>query len=344
MNMEKCEKILDTTVDGKNIFGSVVTVRTADDEWTGARGNIAADTQYFIASTTKLYLTAILLQLREKQLLQFSDTIATHLPEEVVNGLHIYKGTDYSRELTIEHLMSHTSGLPDYFEDKNEDGKSLLRSLTEGNDQAWSFEDVLRMSKNMKPLFCPGKKGKAHYSDTNYQLLEKIIERVTGKDMAVALNEMIFTPLQLTHTYLYTNPADTSPIDIYYKDQALHIPKAMSSFRGDGGIVSTAKESMIFLQAFFSGKLFSADILPHLYQWNKIMFPLEYGTGIMRFRLPKPFSFISSIPPLIGHSGLSGAFAFYAPEKNVYVAGTVNQIHKPGRSFTLMSKILQTVC
>ncbi|HRF78260.1 MAG TPA: hypothetical protein PLJ00_15230 [Chitinophagales bacterium] len=43
------------------------------------------------------------------------------------------------------------------------------------------------------------------------------------------------------------------------------------------------------------------------------------------------------------HSGLSGAFAFYCPEKDCYITGTVNQIHKPGSSFKLMVKLLQQV-
>jgi CubicO group peptidase (beta-lactamase class C family) len=46
-------------------------------------------------------------------------------------------------------------------------------------------------------------------------------------------------------------------------------------------------------------------------------------------------------PELLGHSGLSGAFAFYAPERDIYIAGTVNNVKKPSRSFRLMMRLLQ---
>ena len=114
----------------------------------------------------------------------------------------------------------------------------------------------------------------------------------------------------------------------------------MASFGPDGGIVSTAEESMTFLKAFFAGTLFPARYLPELYQWNKIFFPLQYGVGLMRFQLPRFMSPFSPAPELLGHSGLSGAFAFYAPERSVYLTGTVNQIAQPGRSFRLLLRLL----
>ncbi len=46
------------------------------------------------------------------------------------------------------------------------------------------------------------------------------------------------------------------------------------------------------------------------------------------------------IPDLVGHSGLSGAFLFHCPEKNLFLSGTVNPIHKPQTSFRLMIKAL----
>lgn len=70
------------------------------------------------------------------------------------------------------------------------------------------------------------------------------------------------------------------------------------------------------------------------------MFPLEYGVGIMKFQLPAIFTMFRKTPAFIGHSGLSGAFAFYMPVNNVYITVTVNQLHKPGTSFKLLLKAL----
>jgi hypothetical protein len=59
----------------------------------------------------------------------------------------------------------------------------------------------------------------------------------------------------------------------------------------------------------------------------------------MRFRLPRIFSPFQAQPELIGHSGLSGAFAFYAPAKRTFITGTVNQLAYPDTSFRLMLKL-----
>ena len=117
----------------------------------------------------------------------------------------------------------------------------------------------------------------------------------------------------------------------------------MASFGPDGGIVSTAPESMIFVKAFYNGKLFDTAKLPALYTWNKVMFPLEYGVGMMRFKLPTWMTGFRKFPACIGHSGLSGAFAWYVPEKNLYITGTVNQLHKPGTSFRMLIRVLSSV-
>lgn len=116
---------------------------------------------------------------------------------------------------------------------------------------------------------------------------------------------------------------------------------AMTSFGPDGGVVSTASDMLLFLRAFFSDKLApSVDLAELTREWNKIWFPFTYGIGIMRFRLPRIFSPFRAQPELIGHSGLSGAFAFYAPSKGTFITGTVNQLAYPDTSFRLTLKML----
>jgi CubicO group peptidase (beta-lactamase class C family) len=250
---------------------------------------------------------------------------------------------NYSDTLTISNLLAHTSGLPDYFEDKGADGKSLLQKLQEGADQSWTFEQAVEMSKKMPPEFAPNTKGKAHYSDTNFQLLGKIIENIYGKTIAEVMQEVIFQPLGLKQTYMYADAADKTPAVMYFKNKPLDICKAMTSFGADGGIVSTSEETMVFLKAFFNGTFFPKTYLPELYKWNSVMFPLEYGVGIMKFQLPSIFTLFRKMPAFIGHSGLSGAFAYYIPEKDVFLAGTVNQIHNPGTSYKMLIQIVNSI-
>ncbi|MDH3398505.1 MAG: beta-lactamase family protein [Acidimicrobiia bacterium] len=328
-------------MQGRNLFGGTVRLETEAGSfaWEAATGDLAVGDQYFLASTTKLYVTAVLLSLRSQGKLDLDELLVSHVPADLVVGIH-HRKRDASGELTIRHLMSHTSGLPDYFQQKRADGSSLEKEITAGRDQTWTLDDVLEATGRMKPPFAPGAPGKAFYSDTNYQLLGKVIETVTGDALEEVFRGLIYDPLSLTDTYLYTDPSDERPHHLYYQDHALRVPLAMASFGPDGGVVSTASESMTFLKAFFTGALFPADYLPELYHWNKIFFPLQYGVGIMRFQLPRYLSPFSPAPELVGHSGLSGAFAFYAPDRGLYCTGTINQVAQPGRSFRLLLRLL----
>ena len=338
--MESIQKIVTQTVDRKRIFGISLSVRKNNQDWDYSAGNLFSETPYFIASTTKLFITTLILQLIDKNRIALQDKIGGLLPSEIVKDLHILKGKEYSHEIRVGHLLAHTSGLPDYFQQKRADGKSLMESLLSGNDEAWSFEQVIDWTKKMSPHFSPGKPGKAHYSDTNFQLLGRIAELLYEEQLPEILHQHIFHPLGLENTYLYKDPEDRTPNAIYYKKEELLMPKAMSSFGADGGIVSNSKEMMIFLQSFFKGGLFNERHLPELQKWNRIFYPLESGVGIHRFKVPWYFSPFKKIPDLLGHSGLSGAFAFHCADKDIYLTGTVNQIDRPGNSFRLMLQVI----
>lgn len=338
--MDYLQKIVDHSIKNKYLFGISLGVHHDGKDWFGTSGNFALDDTYFIASTTKLFTSALIFQLREKGKLDFNDRISKYVSGKILNKLLLYKGKEYSNQISISNLLAHTSGIPDYFEKRRPKNKSLKSQLTSGNDRCWDFQKAVDWSKKMTPLFEPSKPDKAHYSDTNYQLLGRIIENLYGYQLEEVFQKEICDGLELNRTYLYVDPSDNKPKELYFKSNPLNIPKAMTSFGADGGIVSTSKELMVFLKAFMTGKLFPKSYLEEISQWNKIFFPLESGIGIHRFRTPWYFSPFQRIPELIGHSGLSGAFAFYAPEINTYLTGTVNQIHTAGNSYKLMIKVL----
>ncbi|MBN1159108.1 MAG: beta-lactamase family protein [Bacteroidales bacterium] len=341
----RLQKILEKSIDHKNIFGTVVSIgRCFDDwSWTGSAGNLTGQSQYFIASVTKLYITAIVQKLRHRNKLGLEDKISEYFPRDTLKNLHVFKGTDYSDQITIRHLLSHTSGLPDYFLQKGPDGKSLVRDLISGNDRKWTFSEAIQIAKSMQPHFKPGQKGKAFYSDTNFQLLGKIIETTKERPLSEVISEFITEPLGLKKTYLYQDIQDTTPEELYYRDNHAHLPLAMTSFWADGSMVSTAEESVVFLKAFFGGMFFPTSYLSEMQEWNRIFFPFHYGLGIARFKLPFIFSPFRRIPPIIGHMGTTGAFAYYCPEKDVYLAGTINQVHNPGLPYRLVVKVLNAV-
>jgi CubicO group peptidase (beta-lactamase class C family) len=281
--------------------------------------------------------------LQSKGLIDLNDPINKYLDGAVMEGLHSFKGKDYSKLITVRNLMAHTSGLPDYFQQKDLKGLSLIEEITKGRDRSWNFEDVINYNKTLKPLFYPDKKGKAHYSDTNFQLLGKIIENIRNKSFAESCYDIVIEPLELKKTYLYNDVNDSRPKNLYFKNNSLYIPKAMSSFGPDGGIVSTSSELLSFVEAFFKGKFFPADYISKLKVWNSIFFPMKSGIGIHLFKLPFIFNPFGTVPEMIGHSGLSGALAYYAPSKNIFIAGTVNQIAYPDLSFRMSISLLQTI-
>lgn len=344
-NMTEPEKsmqtVLEKTVDGKKIFGTSFAIKKNGSSWLGASGNMSTDQSYFIASTTKLFTTAIILRLKSEGKLRLKDKINTYLESNIINGLHNYKGRDYADEITIKDLLAHTSGLPDYFQSKGANGKSLEDEIVNGNDQYWTFEQAIERTKAMKPLFAPATKNKAHYSDTNFQLLGKIIEAITSKSYSENCIDYIIKPFGLSKTYLYHDATDKTPQTLYFKARELQIPQAMASFGPDGGMVSTSTDMLVFIEAFFTGKLFPDNYINDLQEWNKIFFPMQAGIGIHKFKLPWIFNPTGAIPYFIGHSGLSGALAYYSPKENLYIVGTVNQVANPDISFKTMIKLTQ---
>lgn len=328
------QKIVDKSIQHRYIFGALVSVGKDNEIQTFASGNMSCNQPYFIASIAKLYTTAVILKLRGKGQLKLDDKITKYLSEEVTGSLHVYKGKDYSGEITIRHLLSNTSGIADYFEQKQADGKSLKNKLTKNMDVRLSFEEAIALAKTMSPKFPPGKKRKVFYSDTNFQLLGKIIENITGNTIADNYESFIYDPLGLKQTYLYQDITDTTPANFYYKKTELHLPGIMASFTSDGGIVSTAEENMIFLKAFFNGDLFPSEYFKEMQDWKMIFPGFSYGMGLARFKN-------IGIYELIGHPGASGSFAYYCPKKDACITGTINQISKPGLAYKLMMRILR---
>ncbi|MGF1637502.1 MAG: serine hydrolase domain-containing protein, partial [Cyclobacteriaceae bacterium] len=208
LSTDKIQRIVSKCIDQKNIFGMVVCISKNDQMTCHSAGKLTEDQPYFIASVSKLYTSSIIFKLVDNGALKLDDRISKYLPKSSMEGLHIYKGVDHSENITIRHLLSNTSGLPDYFEQKQSNGHILKNDLIKGDDVKLTFDDILKLAKEMSSVFPPGKKGHAFYSDTNYQLLGQIIEKLSGNSMAEAYQKYIFDPLDLRQTYLYQDIED----------------------------------------------------------------------------------------------------------------------------------------
>ena len=195
------------------------------------------------------------------------------------------------------------------------------------------MEKAIALAKNLKPNFIPGKKGKASYSDTNYQLLGSIIETLTGKHISEVFQEFIFDELGLRSTYVYQDISDRKPIPFYHNSRKLWLPRYMVSIPSEGGIVSTAGESMYFLKEFFKGRFFPREKISGLKKWNLILPPPSlffFGIGLEKLWTPRIISPFKPIREVVGFWGQTGSFAFYNPESDLYFTGTTNQVNGHG--------------
>ncbi|SKC69137.1 serine hydrolase domain-containing protein [Maledivibacter halophilus] len=350
VNEKLLNDLLNKMVDNKRIFSAVLCVENGDRSfsWTGAVGNMQKDSRFFIASVTKLYVTAVVMQLIEENRIELNDKISKYLPDYFCEGLHVLKGVDYSNEITIVHLICNASGLPDYFFHKQANGRTVSDELMDGNDEAWHLDKTIGLIKNLRPDFKPGAKGKAAYSDSNYQLLGRIIENVTGKNIGEVFHDYIFSKLNLSNTYAYSDIDDNSPVPFYYKSQQLWLPQYIASVTVEGGIVSTVDEVMIFLKEFFNGRFFPKERINDLKQWNLILPPpglFYFGIGLEKLWTPRIVSPFKPIKEIVGFWGQTGSFAFYNAQTDLYFCGTTNQINGKGHRLAgnAMMKIIKSV-
>lgn len=168
-------------------------------------------------------------------------------------------------------------------------------------------------------------------------MLGKIIEKVNESTLQEAYEKYIFLPLNLKNTYLATSDNDFIP-HTYYKDKRLERPKLIRSCYASGGGVTNAKELMIFIKAFWGGQLFDKEIFEKLSHGNRMQlsfYPIRYAGGYMKIKAGLPFG---KKVTLIGHSGSTGSFAFYCPDKDMFFVGDVPQIANPSICIRLVMR------
>ena len=144
-----------------------------------------------LASVSKQFTAMIIMMLEEQGKLSFDDSVSQYLPDLP------YKG------ITVRHLLTHTSGLPDYQEvmDQHWD-----KTKVAGN------EDNIEYLIRYKPasLFRPGEQ--YAYSNTGYMLLATIAEKASGEDFEVMCRNRIFQPLKMSYTDFRT-PAEKKQME-----------------------------------------------------------------------------------------------------------------------------------
>ena len=212
---------------------------------------ITPDTQFELASMTKQFTAMAIMILSEQGKLKFDDTLEKYCPEFPA----------YARTIRIRDLLHHVSGLPDYEElmvGKISD--NFFRS-SKGPPAAHEFTsaEVLKtLSRQPKLKYAAG--SRFEYSNSGYEVLGQIVERVSGKRYAEFLKEKIFDPLGMEDTLVLDERKHSGPhLALAYRKRNAHwedITYSPENYEyGDGGVESTGKDLFKWDQALYTGKL-----------------------------------------------------------------------------------------
>lgn len=208
---------------------------------------------FYLASVSKQFIATSIVMLKEKGLLNYDDKIIKYIPEL----------SNYDN-ITIRNLLTHTSGLPDYWE--------VIDTL-KIQPKKHNNNTLITTFSKLKPklLFEPNTKWE--YSNTGYDLLTCIIERITGMSINNYLQKTIFKPLKMNSTMAYKGREENKKMPNYaygyqYSDslkkyeigiENLSIDKYAwcDEFIGAGGINSTTLDLLKWDRALYTNKLFS---------------------------------------------------------------------------------------
>jgi CubicO group peptidase (beta-lactamase class C family) len=202
------------------------------------------DTKFNLGSMNKMFTAVGVARLAQQGKLDFSDPLAKHLPD--------YPNQEVARKVTLHHLLTHTSGIGDYFTDKyRQTSKDRFRAV---RDYFPLFVD--------KPLeFEPGKRFR--YSNAGFMVLGAVVEKVSGQNYFDYVREHIYRPAGMVNTDAYEMDRDTPNLATGYTRQAggglknnlfLHVVKGGPA----GGGFSTVEDLLRFDVALRTHKLLDA--------------------------------------------------------------------------------------
>jgi len=216
---------------------------------------VQVDDIFELASVSKQFTATTILILKEEGKISIDDPIDKFLPDVPYSGI------------TIRHLLTHTSGLPDY--------QAVMDEHWDKSKVATN-KDIIEYLIKFKPpiLFEPGEK--YVYSNTGYVLLGSITEKVSGKDFVQFCADRIFTPLNMSSTAIRSNEEKLNMpnfalghIFVSEKNRFIRADSFPSSDytiwlggrKGPGRVSSTAKDVLKWDNALYTEQLIAKSSL-----------------------------------------------------------------------------------
>ncbi len=283
---------------------------------------VRADTAFAVASVTKTFTSALILDLVEDGLIRLDEPVLTYLPELAPN---------IDKAATVRQLLDHTSGLRDFFLHPRID-KALLGATY----VRWDAADSLRYVG--KPYFRPGRGW--HYSNTNYLVLGLLAEAVSGEPLADLYRTRLLVPLGLDDTIYQPAEAgsgraargyrfasaklDEPAIDLSDGTGIVPFTSVISAAAGAGGMASSARDVATFGRSLYTGKVLEpaslAAILGAIDRTERFDPRVPYGLGVQAIEIDGRRTY--------GHSGRLLGFRSvlrHLPDQGVTIAVLTNQ-------------------
>jgi D-alanyl-D-alanine carboxypeptidase len=300
---------------------------------------------FHIASIGKTFNSILIGILYQKGVIDYNDPISKYLPPGIIENIHVYKGQNYSDRILVRHLLNHTSGIADYFNEKPKKGKKIIELVLEDPSHFWTPGETIQWARdNLEAHFPPGEG--FHYTDTGYQLIGLIIEKITGKALHEVLNKSIFSPLKMKHSYLmfYSEPEEKKPFaNLFVGDQDISNHRSLSIDWAGGGIVSTTEDLLLFIQALVNHSLIKEETFKRMQDWAKFGRGIYYGYGLMYFKFKEIFFLLSDKLDMWGNSGSIGSYMYYCPKLDMYIIGNFNQTKYEKKHVNFIIRVLNVL-
>lgn len=320
------QAILETYIDPNTPGAAVIVSQKGQVLFEGAAGlanmelSVAVTPQsvFQLGSITKQFTAAAIMMLQEQKKLNIKDNIHKYVPNFPTEG----------HKVTIEHLLTHTSGIANYTEDP---------VLIQTEIQVPQELDALLIRFAEHPM--KGRPGEAmQYSNTGYVLLGKIIEVASGISYSDFIEKKIFKKLGMSASRYAGNQLILNRVSGYDMGpqgpvNALHTD--MSWAHAAGSLLSTASDLNIWFKALRSGKLITQE------SYKKMITPFKlnndslshYGFGLMIEKINKYDA--------VSHAGAISGFisnAVYLPKEDLYIA--VLQNSSSGNPFLISRHLI----
>lgn len=205
---------------------------------------ITSNTVFNLASISKPITAMAIMILMEDKKLDYDNEITEYFPEL----------SHYCKGVTIRHLLSHTSGITNYYRILDRLGMTDIH-LT--NEQCYEL-----LKKEEKLLFKPGERW--NYSNSNYVLLAKLIEIVSNTSLDIFLHENIFKPLGMSNAMVFNErqPIVKNRAYGYGCKEGYFFCDYIGPFTtGDGCVFASVEDLVAFEQALYTEKLVSKDTI-----------------------------------------------------------------------------------